>query len=312
MKGLPERGGIARGLGRSYGDPAQNSGGHVLRLAPADDQFTIDAAADTVTVGGGVSLDHLLTVLVPRGYFVPVTPGYAVRHGRRGDRQRHPRQESSRRRFVRLARDPPAADAGRHHDRRTRARPGAGQRPRTVLGHRRRDGADRSHPRRHVPADPDRDQPHDRRDPADRWPRRDHGAHVRARRRRALLGRLARPARLGQAPRAGCSLGWRACNARPAVTEAGRRPARLRRQATRLVTGARPRARCDQPALGGGIQRGLVPQGPPRIARARSSRSRPTSIRSTVSATGTACTAVTASCSTSSWCRSGPNRCCAR
>lgn len=75
VKGLPERGGIARGLGRSYGDPAQNSGGHVLRLAPADDQFTIDAAADTVTVGGGVSLDHLLTVLVPRGYFVPVTPG---------------------------------------------------------------------------------------------------------------------------------------------------------------------------------------------------------------------------------------------
>lgn len=75
VKGLPERGGIARGLGRSYGDPAQNSGGHVLRLAPQHDQITIDAATDTVTVGGGVSLDHLLTLLVPSGYFVPVTPG---------------------------------------------------------------------------------------------------------------------------------------------------------------------------------------------------------------------------------------------
>ena len=75
IKELPERGGIARGLGRSYGDPAQNSGGHVLRLAPADEQIAIDEPQHTVTAGGGVSLDHLLTVIVPRGYFVPVTPG---------------------------------------------------------------------------------------------------------------------------------------------------------------------------------------------------------------------------------------------
>ncbi len=75
VKELPDRGGIARGLGRSYGDPAQNSGGHVLRLAPADDQISIDVATDTVTAGGGVSLDHLLTVIMPGGYFVPVTPG---------------------------------------------------------------------------------------------------------------------------------------------------------------------------------------------------------------------------------------------
>ncbi|HUF85587.1 MAG TPA: FAD-binding oxidoreductase [Acidimicrobiia bacterium] len=75
VKDLPERGGIARGLGRSYGDPAQNAGGHVLRLAPDNDSIIIDDAAGTVTVGAGVSIDALLNVLVPRGWFVPVTPG---------------------------------------------------------------------------------------------------------------------------------------------------------------------------------------------------------------------------------------------
>lgn len=75
IKELPERGGIARGLGRSYGDPAQCAGGHVLRLIPAGDEIVIDETTGTATVGAGVSLDDLLAVLVPRGWFVPVTPG---------------------------------------------------------------------------------------------------------------------------------------------------------------------------------------------------------------------------------------------
>jgi decaprenylphospho-beta-D-ribofuranose 2-oxidase len=75
VKDLPERGGIARGLGRSYGDPAQNAGGHVLRLAPDNESIVVDDAAGTVTVGAGVSIDELLNVIVPRGWFVPVTPG---------------------------------------------------------------------------------------------------------------------------------------------------------------------------------------------------------------------------------------------
>jgi decaprenylphospho-beta-D-ribofuranose 2-oxidase len=75
VKELPERGGIARGLGRSYGDPAQNAGGHVLRLAPDNESIVVDHEAGTVTVGAGVSIDELLNVIVPRGWFVPVTPG---------------------------------------------------------------------------------------------------------------------------------------------------------------------------------------------------------------------------------------------
>ena len=75
IKSLPARGGIARGLGRSYGDPAQNGGGHVLRLRGSADSIVVDTTAHTVTAQAGVSIDELLRVIVPRGYFVPVTPG---------------------------------------------------------------------------------------------------------------------------------------------------------------------------------------------------------------------------------------------
>ena len=75
VKDLPPRGGIARGLGRSYGDPAQNGGGAVIELEPRAHDIRIDDAAGTATVPAGVSLDALLRTIVPRGYFVPVTPG---------------------------------------------------------------------------------------------------------------------------------------------------------------------------------------------------------------------------------------------
>jgi decaprenylphospho-beta-D-ribofuranose 2-oxidase len=75
IKNLPARGGIARGLGRSYGDPAQNAGGHVIMLSPPHDAVHVDDAAGTVTVSAGVSIDDLLAIIVPRGWFVPVTPG---------------------------------------------------------------------------------------------------------------------------------------------------------------------------------------------------------------------------------------------
>jgi decaprenylphospho-beta-D-ribofuranose 2-oxidase len=75
VKDLPARGGIARGLGRSYGDPAQNGGGVVIRLQDRVADINLDGAAGTATVPAGVSIDELLGVTVPRGYFVPVTPG---------------------------------------------------------------------------------------------------------------------------------------------------------------------------------------------------------------------------------------------
>ncbi len=69
------RGALVRGLGRSYGDAAQNSGGLVLRLLGAAHQAVLHPERGTVTVPAGVSIDDLLRVIVPRGWFVPVTPG---------------------------------------------------------------------------------------------------------------------------------------------------------------------------------------------------------------------------------------------
>jgi len=65
---------IARGLGRSYGDAAQLSGGIVIDNRALGGISTIDEQG-LVTVGAGVSIDELLRVSVPQGWFVPVTPG---------------------------------------------------------------------------------------------------------------------------------------------------------------------------------------------------------------------------------------------
>lgn len=68
------RGVLVRGLGRSYGDAAQNSGGVVTTLdAPAT--WRADVVDGTVTVPAGLSLGDLMDVIVPLGWFVPVTPG---------------------------------------------------------------------------------------------------------------------------------------------------------------------------------------------------------------------------------------------
>lgn len=82
--GARSRGLTARGLGRSYGDPAQNSGGLTVDLTGMNRILHVDAAADaredgsrepTVVVEAGVDLDTLMKVLLPFGLWIPVLPG---------------------------------------------------------------------------------------------------------------------------------------------------------------------------------------------------------------------------------------------
>ncbi|WP_406722437.1 FAD-binding oxidoreductase [Streptomyces althioticus] len=75
VRGCGARGGIARGLGRAYGDAAQNAGGEVFDMTGLDRIHAIDADGGTVLCDAGVSLHRLMKVLLPLGWFVPVTPG---------------------------------------------------------------------------------------------------------------------------------------------------------------------------------------------------------------------------------------------
>ncbi|MFJ9321655.1 FAD-binding protein [Streptomyces globisporus] len=75
VRGRGSRGVIARGLGRSPGDAAQNAGGSVLDLSGLARIGGVDAAAGVVRCDAGVSLERLVRVLLPLGWLPPVLPG---------------------------------------------------------------------------------------------------------------------------------------------------------------------------------------------------------------------------------------------
>ena len=70
-----DRGVIARGLGRSYGDNAQNGGGLVVDMTALSRIHTVDSDTHLVDVDGGVNLDQLMRAALPLGLWVPVLPG---------------------------------------------------------------------------------------------------------------------------------------------------------------------------------------------------------------------------------------------
>jgi decaprenylphospho-beta-D-ribofuranose 2-oxidase len=70
-----DRGVIARGLGRSYGDPAQNAGGLVIDMTGLARIHSLDANSCLAEVDAGISLDALMRAALPLGLWVPVLPG---------------------------------------------------------------------------------------------------------------------------------------------------------------------------------------------------------------------------------------------
>ncbi|HEY7147327.1 MAG TPA: FAD-binding oxidoreductase [Streptosporangiaceae bacterium] len=75
LRAAPRRGVIARGLGRSYNNAAQNGGGLVIETTRMNQIVGIDAGHGVVSCAAGVSLDQLMTTMLPFGWFVPVSPG---------------------------------------------------------------------------------------------------------------------------------------------------------------------------------------------------------------------------------------------
>src|ERR1700752_4371676 len=69
------RGVIARGLGRFYGDNAQNGGGLVIDMTALNRIHSIDADTHIADLDAGVNLDQLMRAALPFGLWVPVLPG---------------------------------------------------------------------------------------------------------------------------------------------------------------------------------------------------------------------------------------------
>jgi decaprenylphospho-beta-D-ribofuranose 2-oxidase len=75
LKDVPARGVIARGLGRSYNNAAQNDGGLVIEMTRLNRVLSLDPDTGVVICEAGVSLEQLMRTGLPAGWFVPVSPG---------------------------------------------------------------------------------------------------------------------------------------------------------------------------------------------------------------------------------------------
>jgi FAD/FMN-containing dehydrogenase len=68
-------GALAVGMGRSYGDVCLLKDGTLLETTSMNRLLAFDAATGLLTAEAGISLAQILDFAVPRGYFLPVTPG---------------------------------------------------------------------------------------------------------------------------------------------------------------------------------------------------------------------------------------------
>ena len=68
---------LAHGLGRSYGDSCLNDGHAILLTQYLKHFIAFDSAAGLLRAEAGTPLDDVLALVVPKGWFLPVTPGTA-------------------------------------------------------------------------------------------------------------------------------------------------------------------------------------------------------------------------------------------
>lgn len=63
------------GLGRSYGDSCLNDGGTLLDTTALNRFIAFDRATGIIRCEAGVSFAQILNLVVPHGWFLPVSPG---------------------------------------------------------------------------------------------------------------------------------------------------------------------------------------------------------------------------------------------
>ncbi|WP_371397642.1 FAD-dependent oxidoreductase [Fretibacter rubidus] len=66
---------LPHGMGRSYGDVGLNPDGTLLQMTARDHIISFDKDSGILRARSGLTLDALLRVSVPQGWFIPVSPG---------------------------------------------------------------------------------------------------------------------------------------------------------------------------------------------------------------------------------------------
>ncbi len=75
LKSSPDSAILARGKGRSYGDASLNEDNSVLSMDRLDSVIEFDKEKGIFTSEGGMILDDITRIILPYGWFLPVTPG---------------------------------------------------------------------------------------------------------------------------------------------------------------------------------------------------------------------------------------------
>jgi L-gulonolactone oxidase len=75
LRAGPGQPALAVGLGRSYGDSCLNSDGRLIDMTRLNRIIAFDCGQGIVHAEAGLSLDDLLRIIVPKGWFLPTTPG---------------------------------------------------------------------------------------------------------------------------------------------------------------------------------------------------------------------------------------------